>query len=103
MWAFQTLLKEGAKIDFQTADGETLAHYAVRSIGNAPQFLRVLSSKGLDLNAQDKNGKSVMKIAKEKNLGRVINTLIELGITEEKTGTETSAAQPKKVFFISFV
>jgi len=98
MWAFQTLLKEGAKIDFKTADGETLAHYAVRSIGNAPQFLRVLSSKGLDLNIQDKSGKSVMKIAKEKNLGRAINTLIELGITEEKAIAPTSQTiQPKKI------
>ena len=104
MWAFQTLLKEGALIDFKTVDGDTLGHYAVGSIGNAPQFLRILASKGADLNTPNKNGKTIMKIAQEKNLARAVNTLIELGIkkeevAEEKKSFKTAEVQPKKVNF----
>jgi len=102
MWAFQTLLKEGALIDFKTVDGDTLGHYAVGSIGNAPQFLRILASKGADLNAPNKSGKTIMKIAQEKNLTRAINTLIELGIKKEEglktqATSKTAETQPKKV------
>jgi len=102
MWAFQTLLKEGALIDFKTVDGDTLGHYAVGSIGNAPQFLRILASKGADLNAPNKSGKTIMKIAQEKNLTRAINTLIELGIKKEEglktqATSKTAETQPKKI------
>ncbi len=84
MWAFQTLLKGDCRVDLKTNEEETLAHYAVKTIGNAPQFLRILQSKGLDLNQKDKNGVTPFIFAREKQLVRVINALQELGIQETK-------------------
>ena len=104
MWAFQTLLKAGSKIDIKTFSDETLAHYAVKSIGNAPQFLRILQSKGLDLNQKDKNGKTPFQFAKEKNLTRVISSLKELGMEDEvtKEGVKSSKKVDKLIFATNF-
>lgn len=93
MWAFQTLLKAGCRVDIKTFSDETLAHYAAKSIGNAPQFLRILASKGLDLNQKDKSGKTPYQFAKEKNLVRVINSLKELGVSEEDPKEETKSSK----------
>lgn len=90
MWAFQILVREGCNVNLTTNNGESLAHYATNSIGNSTQFLRVLASKGADLETRDKNNKRPMDIAKEKKLVRVIAQLKELGAREGDT------VQPKE-------
>ena len=83
MWAFQILLKAGCKIDLTTTNGDSLAHYAVKTVGNAPQFLRILASKGADLRSENNAKHSPLTLAKEKNQTRALTALKELGINYE--------------------
>lgn len=97
MWGFQTLLKGGCKIDINTFDGESLAHYAVRSIGNSPQFLRILASKGGDLNVKNKNNETPFLVAKEKKNTRALTALKELGVKEEERKENKEVKETGKV------
>ena len=82
MWAFQILLKAGCKIDLTTTNGDSLAHYAVKTVGNAPQFLRILASKGADLRSENHAKQNPLALAKEKNHTRALTMLKELGIND---------------------
>jgi hypothetical protein len=94
MWAFQVLIKNGAKFDIINNDKENLIHYAVSGIGNAQQFIRTLVSKGVDVNQENKFGETPLDIAKKKNLSRIADLLKELGAKEKATTTSTS---PQKI------
>lgn len=95
MWAFQILLRAGCRIDLNTTNGDSLAHYAVKTVGNAPQFLRTLASKGADLRLKNNSGRTPLSIAEEKNQSRILATLKDLGInnTREAQAIEEKPAR----------
>lgn len=96
MWAFQMLIKNGARTDIVNNDQESLIHYAVNGIGNSLQFIRTLASKGVDLNLENKWGETALDVAKKKNLTRVANLLLELGAKEKETAPKQSAQTTEK-------
>jgi len=75
----QFLIKKGANVHTISKDGSTLLHTVARAKKEHVDIVSLLLENKLKIDATDKNGKTPLQIAKEKNFTEIVSVLTGKG------------------------